>query len=315
MFKHVFPRCDPSLHHQTELTPVNDETYRKGWVPPCSTRLHRAIQIVFFIVFFGWLRGLLLLLFTLIYIVILSPLVIFFGFEPLRAFWIPICEEIAKIYIPLVAMCLGVFRIRSHQKPHPDARVIVYNHVCLLDGPIVYCFSQFTIALTAGVQKIPFFGKVVTSSLAIFIDRRKSEGNSLLLKNAVLNKEIFPLAVAPEAKISTGDFLFRFRTGGFHTDEMIQPVTIRYTHFLPWANITMNAVVRSVWEWFFLSLCVPFGYCDVTYLEPIPKEALTGKTPEQRADMAQLALANALGTLASARTSHEIFGMEKKKRE
>jgi 1-acyl-sn-glycerol-3-phosphate acyltransferase len=268
--------------------------------------------VLFFIVFLGWLRAILLIIFTLIYIVILSPLVIFFGFEPVRAFWLPICEEIAKIYIPLVAMCLGVFRIRSHGKPDPSARLIVYNHVCLLDGPIVYCFSQFTIALTAGVLKIPFFGKVVASSHPIFIDRRKSEGNSKLFKAAVLNHEIFPLAVAPEAKISRGDYLFRFRTGGFHTDEMIQPVTIRYTHFLPWANITPNAVVFSVWEWFFLSLCVPAGYCDVTYLEPIPRDALKEKTPEQRADAVQLAIANALGTLASARTSHEIFGMKKK---
>jgi 1-acyl-sn-glycerol-3-phosphate acyltransferase len=179
----------------------------------------------------------------------------------------------------------------------------------------VYCFSQFTIAITIGVLKIPYFGKVVAAAQAIFVDRHKSEGNSRLFKATVLNRETFPLAVAPEAKISTGDFLFRFRTGGFLTDEMIQPVTIRYTHFLPWANITMNAIVLSVWEWFFLSFCVPFGYCDVTYLDPIPQEAIAEKSPEQRADMTQLAIANALGTIAGNRTSHEIFGMEKNKRE
>jgi hypothetical protein len=44
---------------------------------------------------------------------------------------------------------------------------------------------------------------------------------------------------------------------------------------------------------------------------PLPLRSVAGKTPEQRADLVQLAMANSLGTLAAARTSHELFGMQK----
>jgi hypothetical protein len=133
-----------------------------------------------------------------------------------------------------------------------------------------------------------------------------------LISDAILNHDIFPVAIAPEGKTSSGDFLFRFRTGGFLTDEMIQPVTLRYSHWFPIANITMNSLPRSVWERLFLCLCVPLGSCDITYLEPIGKDVLAEKTPEERADLTQLRMANSLGTLASARSSREIFGIKEK---
>jgi hypothetical protein len=53
----------------------------------------------------------------------------------------------------------------------------------------------------------------------------------------------------------------------------------------------------------------------VTYLESIPAEVLSPKTPQERADYVELVMANSLGTLAGARTSHELFGTQKKKLE
>jgi hypothetical protein len=146
---------------------------------------------------------------------------------------------------------------------------------------------------------------------ALFIDRRKSEGNSQLLADAMDNDKLLPLAVAPEAKISRGDYLFRFRTGAFLTDNPLQPMTIRYTRFLPFAGISPNAVLDSNLEWFWMCLCCPGAVCDVTYLDLVTGEQLAGKSPRERADTVQLIMANALGTLASSRSSHEIFAAKK----
>jgi 1-acyl-sn-glycerol-3-phosphate acyltransferase len=141
----------------------------------------------------------------------------------------------------------------------------------------------------------------------VFIDRSKKDGNSQIISRALENPKLPPLAVAPEGKISNGDYMFRFRTGTFLTDQVLQPITIRYSHFLPVAGITPNSLLANDLDWFWLCFCCPWASAELVYLEPILSEHLAGKTPQERADMAQLQIANALGTLASARSSRELF--------
>jgi 1-acyl-sn-glycerol-3-phosphate acyltransferase len=166
--------------------------------------------------------------------------------------------------------------------------------------------------ILAGILKFPILGRGLKAAEALFIDRSRLGNNPRLLSDAMEDRNSPPLAVAPEGKISKGDYVFRFRTGAFLTDKVIQPLTIRYKEFLPFANITLNSVQKNDLEWFWFCFCCPGAVCELTYLDSIPSEILEGKTPRERADMAQLIMANALGTLAISRSSHEIFTKREK---
>jgi 1-acyl-sn-glycerol-3-phosphate acyltransferase len=308
MLLHRFPREDSALKSQTELTNIDDTTYRNGYVAPPSSFFDRIIQVIFFIVFFGWLRALVFVATIAVFMIAIIPLALACEHETWRLIIHPITSWFARwIVLPVVRFCLGVYRVRIHGKRDPTARCLIYNHTSLLDGPIIYIYSRFTIVIMAGIMKIPILGRALKGAEAVFIDRSTNNNNSKVISGAMEDHGIAPLAVAPEGKISNGDYLFRFRTGAFLTAEEIQPITMRYTHFLPFGKTTLNSLPRSDIEWFWLAFCCPAGMCDLTYLEPIRPSSLEGKTPRERADMAELILANALGTLASARSSHEIF--------
>jgi 1-acyl-sn-glycerol-3-phosphate acyltransferase len=313
IWKHTFPREDPSLKNQTELATVDDETYHKAYTANPSTLRDRVIQVVYFIVFFGWLRLVIALIATAVSCLLLTPLYICHRSAAICSYVVPVSEWIAQRYIRILCWCFGIWRISVRGKPDPKTRCFTYNHTCLLDGPLFFMYSMFTIVITAGVIKIPFFGKLFIGARSIFIDRWKvNAGNGKAMSDGILDHSKLPLAVAPEGKISDGSYLFRFRRGAFLTDEQLQPATIRYTEYLTTANISLNSLPASVFDWLWLCLCVPFARCEVTFLDPIPPEKLRGKLPEERADMVQLITANSLGTLASSRTNHEIFGLQRK---
>jgi 1-acyl-sn-glycerol-3-phosphate acyltransferase len=312
MFMHLFPRDDVSLKSQTSLTNIDNETYHGGYIARPSTLRDRLIQVTYFVIFFGWLRLIILITSTVAFCISIIPIYVFHRTERVRRWIVPPAEWIAKRYIRIVCWCLGVYWISVHGKPDPKTRCFTYNHVTLLDGPLFYMYAQFTIVMTAGILSVPYFGKAMVAAQAMFIDRRKTDGNSKVLSDGIRNHAIFPVAVAPEAKISNGDYLFRFRRGAFLTDEQLQPATIRYREFLTCANISLNSLPDSDLEWLWLSLCIPFSVCDLTFLDPLPPEKIAGMSPQQKADMVQLIMANSLGTLASSRSSHEIFGLKRK---
>jgi 1-acyl-sn-glycerol-3-phosphate acyltransferase len=147
---------------------------------------------------------------------------------------------------------------------------------------------------------------------SVFVDRSKTEGNSELLKRAIEDHTALPLAIAPEGKISNGDLVFRFRSGGFRAEEEIQPLALRYYRVFPQLGCTLCWLSDSAVEYF----CQAFpsvGYvAEATFLEPIKAEQLKGKTPQERADMVQLAIANYLGTLAIDQTTKACFQAKEK---
>jgi hypothetical protein len=125
----------------------------------------------------------------------------------------------------------------------------------------------------AGILSIPIVGRALKSPESLFMNRSMA-GRP-------------PLAVA-QAKISNGDYLFRFRTGAFLTVQPIQLITIRSTHFLLFAGITPNGISRSDLDWFWRCFYCPGAVCHVAYLEPVTADRLVGKSPRERADMVQL---------------------------
>jgi len=306
MLKQV-PSEDDSLKNQTTLTDVTDEVFYSSVKPTEFSVKDRLIQVLLMIVGFGWLRALIFFVIVVIYLLAIVPCHAFCQIPWLNAFFLPYSLYVSKHYCRLVMYVYGIWWIRIEGTPDFDARALIYNHVSLLDGPMVYIFRPFTIVAKLDIKKVPYFGQIGISDGAAFIDRSKSEGNSQLLKEVMLNHEKMPICIAPEAKISNGKVLFKFRTGAFHTTEPIQPVTIRYNELFSWGGTTRNWLMDSFFEWCWIAFASPFCYVTMTFLPTIKPSELENKTPAERAEMCQLRMANHLGVLAINRTTHDLF--------
>jgi 1-acyl-sn-glycerol-3-phosphate acyltransferase len=148
---------------------------------------------------------------------VLIPLALLYDHEAIRRFYSPFVSWYArKLFLPFTVVCLGVYRIRWHGRPDPRARCFVYNHVSLFDGAFVYVGSQYTIVILSEVLKVSIVGRALKSAGALFMNRRGSQRNGRILANAMNKPSCPPLAVAPEAMISNGQYLFL-------TDQPIQP--------------------------------------------------------------------------------------------
>lgn len=308
-----FPTYDPKLQDQKELSDVSDEEFKKVYTPIPSTKNQKIIQWIFFIIFGGWLRIILTILTTIVYLIILSPWMLLCNRLDIIGPYVWIGQVISQYYIRMICFFLGVYWIKWEGKFDKNTRQISYNHTALIDGPMIYIRQIFTVVMMSGVKSVPFFGRIATVSSSIFIDRSKTgQGNSEAISEGLKKKDTWPIAIAPEGKITNGSVVLKFRTGSFLTDEQIQPVAIRYYHLFPWSGTTINWVTDSFWEYMWLCFCMPGAIAHIRIMDPIPSEELKTMEPADRAKMVQLKIANKLGVRAISRTSHAIFAEKKK---
>lgn len=307
-----WPTYDPKLKKQTELSDISDEEFKKVYTPvPCTT-VQKIIQVIFFFIFGGWLRILLCIATTVIYLIIISPWMILCNRLDIIGPYVWIGQVLSQYYIRMICFFLGVYWIKWDGKFDKKTRQISYNHTALIDGPMIYIRQIFTVVMMSGVKSVPFFGRIATVSSSIFIDRSKAgQGNSEAISEGLRKKDSWPIAIAPEGKITNGTVVLKFRTGSFLTDEQIQPVAIRYYNLFPWSGTTLNWVTDGFWEYLWLCFCCPGVIAHITIMDPIPSEELKDMQPADRAKMVQLKLANQLGTRAVSRTSHAIFAKKK----
>jgi 1-acyl-sn-glycerol-3-phosphate acyltransferase len=174
---------------------------------------------------------------------------------------------------------------------------------------------MFTIVLMTSIKSIPFYGALMKLSRAIFIDRSRSEGNAGKICEGIRNKTSPPIALAPEGKISNGSLTFKFRTGAFLTDEPFQPVALRYYRLFPWVGGTVQWLVSDMLEYAWGIFSSPGYVCEMTFLPQFTTADIQGKSPEEKAEMAQLAVSNCLGTLASDKSTKDFFQAGKPKDE
>ena len=307
----VFVKCLPRncehLKHQTKLSSVSDSEFNAAYAEPVFSCGDRFVQLLLFIFGLGWLRLIFLFVVTIVYVILMTPVTVFAEYPRVIRFWVGYGTYISQKYIRALAFLFGIWYISVDGKIDKEARGFIYNHSSILDGPLMFIYTPFTIIGMLGIKGVPIFGQIATANGAAFIDRSKQQGNSNVLKSVMEDHSKFPASVAPEGKISNGDILFKFRTGSFLSHERIQPVTIRYTWLMPWAGATHNWIVDTFFEWLWVASCVPFAKVTITYLPTITPEMQEGKSPSEIAEMAQLMMANNLGTLAIDRSSKEIF--------
>jgi hypothetical protein len=304
LFYDYFPTDSPDLHNQTALSEITDDEFHASYAAPVFTPAQRRWQVFFFIVGLGWLRMILYVLNMILFLIIISPFVILSQ----RCPWlVNPGMTLGRYYCRTALFLVGIYWVQIQGDFDWDARQYSYNHVTIADGLLMFALRPLTVVLMAGIKGIPGIGPLMIAARSIFIDRSNKGGNSQLIKAGIENHEIPPLSVAPEGKLSNGTVLYKFQTGGFLSDEESQPLALRYYRLFPWGGSTISWLVPTLGEWVWLAFS-GFGYIAVvSCCKPYKKGELADKTPEERATIAELAIANKLGTRATSRSTKDFF--------
>jgi len=304
---HIFPEDDPTLHFQQELSSIDDFKWHKSFDPPKFSCVDRIIQIILFIFTLGPLRLVIALISTILFFIFTLIIAIFGESVSNNKCLLGYGIFIARVYFRLLIYCCGIIWINKKGNPSSRTRCFVYNHTSILDGILVYYCRPFSVVCMESMKNVFYFGRIFKSIDSIFINRGHRSGNSQLIRARMEDYSKLPIAIAPEGKISNGSILFRFHTGAFLSQATIQPITIRYKHLVGCAGITLDWTLDGFFEWVWLASCVPLGIIDMTFLEPFTPEDFAGMSPEKKAEVCELSMANNLGVLATNRSSYEIF--------
>jgi 1-acyl-sn-glycerol-3-phosphate acyltransferase len=299
-----WPRDVPSLHNQKTLSDITEEDFNATFAPVPVTPVQKWLRRISFVVFFGWLRMICFVLFTIVFIILAYPCALIYPYFPFAR---SIGVVIGKVYMRGLLWCYGLWWIKVKGKIDPQTRQISYNHTTIPDGLLMFYIHTSTFVMVAAAKKMPIFGKMMDVMGSIYIDRSHQGGSASLVSDGIRNHAIKPVAIAPEAKLSNGDVIFRFRTGGFLTAEQVQPIAFRYYRILPAFGGQLSWFVPSFLDYLKGVFCSPGFVLVATWLDPIRTDQLEGKTPQERADITQLALANFFGTLAISKSTKDFF--------
>lgn len=309
------PRYDEKYTHQTKFSSVSDEEFEENTIPWKATIKDRLIQFVFFIIFFGWLRFICLLLVTLIYVIIMSPVLVFYNHPDIIKLMKTPGIFATRVYFRFLFFFLGVFYIKKTGSVDPRTRCIIFNHHTLIDGLLIYMYQPF---LVIGIEKLgrdPIVGRILKAAGSIFIDRSKHEGISHVITEYLSKKREMPLAIAPEGRTEKGLFMLQFRTGAFIADAPIQPVTLQFKNFLPYGRTGIIWTYAQPFEWLIRLLSMPGCMVQVDFLPVIEGEEFYAKSPMEKALYCNLVMANHLGNKASDRSTRYYYKNNDKKKE
>lgn len=301
------PLYNEKYKHQTKLSSVTDDEFEDNDAAYKSTFTDRLIQLAFFIIFFGWLRIILIGILTAIYLVLMSPIILLAYQESIVHHITPFGILITQIYFRLVFFLCGLYRIRIRGKVDKRAKLFLFNHSSNFEGPIIYLFRPFIVICMAELKKAPIIGPILTAVNAVFVDRSIQGGTSKVITNYLNSKNEEPMALAPEGRCTKGHFLLEYRTGSFIANVPIQPVTVRYTHFLPYGKTGVVWTHGHLIEWIIRLICMPGCIVDVHFMPVVDSKDFYSKTPAEKALYCNLLMANDLCTMASDRSNRSIF--------
>lgn len=302
------PEAQPDQKNQTELSDINDEDFKNLFVPKQANSLIKAIRLFFFIITLGPIRLLLTIVLTLFYFVFVNILLLtkpfFSTAEAFRTF----VHRTANPIIRIVLFIIGIGKIKVNGSQDPKARTIITNHLSLIDGMIFFYVKPLCFVVMASLKSVSLFRKFGECFGFIFVDRSKKNGGVTdQIREAQNNSDIPPVQIFPEGKITNGECLLGFRSGGFVNDTPIQPATIRYHQYLSPPELATVAWIEDDFKAYIYHLfSIPLITVEITYLDTIDFSS-TGKTPQEKARDVELAMANSLGVKAISRNNKEIF--------
>ena len=281
----LVPRRDEKYKDQKELSKVTDEEFNDNIVPTKATTKDRIIQLIFFIIFLGWLRLIFILVISVIYVIVMLPIILLCEKKSIVRHITPAGIAFTRIYLRIVYFFLGIY----------------------------YIFKPFRVIGMAELKKTPIFGPILESVDTVFVDRSKHQGTAHVITEYLDSPQEVPMALAPEGKTTKGHFMLQFRTGSFIAKAPLQPVTIRYKQFLPYGQTGVIWLVGGLKEWLIRILSMPGCFAEVNFLPVVDGDEFYSKEPAEKALYCNLLIANSLGEKASDRSSRNMFNEKQKK--
>jgi len=139
----------------------------------------------------------------------------------------------------VVLATIGIWSVRIDGMPDPSAKLVVCNHVCLLDGFVLVATlgAPSFVARLEGLAAVPLYGTIVRALQVLFVNRqdtasRRECADAIADRAQAAAGKWPPLVVFPEGTVSRRQ-LKAFRPGAFRPGAPVQPVTLRYDDGLP----------------------------------------------------------------------------------
>ena len=218
--------------------------------------------------------------------------------------------KICRIPIRFILLGLGIIWINNTGEVDPETRTFISNHLAFFD--ILLHITRVPIGCIAmSSLKNNIFVKNTARMFDIcFVDRSVSAGVANQLVAWQKDKTRLPVVVFSEGKVTNGEALLGFRTGGFVSDEKVQAMCIRYKMlFTPKGMATPAWLENDFLLYVYQLFSIPLMIVNIDVL---PVLDLKDKDVKERAKMVQLQMANHFGCLAIEATNKKIFQNEEK---
>ena len=307
------PIDDPTLHNQTELLDASDEQVFHLF-DPCRPSLPvRIYRFLCFVVFLAPVKFLFTALSLGIYFVVVTILGWILPFIPdkHKLAYRRLGASICWYPLRLTLLGLGIVWFRKSGKVDPDTRTFISNHLAFFDITMHILTVPIGVLGMSSLKSSIFVRHTAKMFDVCFVDRSKEGGGvTQQIIDWQRNKDRLPIVIFSEGKVTNGEGLLGFRTGGFLSDEKVQAMCVRYKMLFTPKGMATPAWLENDFRMYLYQLfSIPAMIVEVTVLPPLD---LSGKDPHERAKMVQLQMANYFGCRAYATTNKVVFTGKKK---
>ena len=307
-FGSFVPSDNPNLHNQTELSEISDEEFKFQWMPQQFTWYQRLFQFIYFFLFLGPIR----IIIGLIGFIFFTGLVLIIRFfEKLFVkesnFIKKIGYFLTRIGFRFLIFCLGHVYIKLEGEIDPETRIFISNHTAYQDPNIISIIKYISPVCKAEIAKSIAYN-VIDCSNPIYVRRDQPGGQSKSIESRAEDINSYPILLFPEGTLTRGDITLKFHRSAFLTNKKVQPLVIRY--YMPFVPKNWNTYAwtdPNILKYFLSIISIPFNIVKVTALPSMTLEKDGNNNVEEFTKIAQLKIANFLGTKAVTRSSDEIF--------
>lgn len=299
------PYYDERLTRQLERTDVNDKFFKSLFEPPTFLTIHRIIQAISFLVFLGPLKLVFSFVMFLMWSVVIRVIPLFESFFKTQKDFKTFSQKILRSLARSFLFTIGIINIDIQGSVDYDARFIVSNHVSLLDYFIYFSICPVTIIKKAD---IPGWESLLTGTVIdmFYISPKdKYITPAEQLENLASDPNFPPILHFPEGRPTNGHCVLSFKTHAFASNYYAQTASISY--YLGFTFRGFNTVYSTDepnYLLYFRILAIPYLTCKVHFLQHHESKVETERRipKNQKAEEAQLQVANDLGILAITRS-------------
>ena len=149
--------------------------------------------------------------------------------KPLPRITNAIFRFITQMNARLIAFLAGYVFVDVQGKPHPDARIIVSNHICEIECLWAYILYAPSFVSAEFLMRNPIVKPFARDNMMLGVDRGRHGGYSLFqqkLQQRVADHRYPPVILYPEGTTTNGTHLIRFHAGAFSAGAPVQPLLI-----------------------------------------------------------------------------------------